>query len=46
MAQNLLLFEKNIDEIFDIGLHEYIQDFLLQNSELAQQVEKDYRFYR
>ena len=46
MAQNLLLFEKNIDEIFDKGLHEYIQDFLLQNSELAQQIEKDYRFYR
>ena len=46
MAQDLLLFEKNIDDIFDIGLHEYIQDFLLQNSELAQQVEKDYRFYR
>ena len=46
MAQNLLLFEKNIDEIFDKGLHEYIQNFLLQNSELAQQIEKDYRFYR
>ena len=46
MAQNLLLFEKNIDDIFDIGMHEYIQDFLFQNSELAQQVEKDYRFYR
>ena len=46
MAQNLLLFEKDIDEIFDVGLHEYIQDFLLQNSELARQVEIDYRFYR
>ena len=46
MANRLLLFEKNIDQIFDEGLHEYIQNFLLQNAELARQVEVDYRFYR
>ena len=46
MAQNLLNFEKDIDDIFDEGLHEYIQKFLLQNAELARQVEIDYRFYR
>ena len=46
MAQNLLNFEKDIGDIFDEGLHEYIQDFLLQNAELARQVEIDYRFYR
>ena len=39
-------FEKDIGDIFDEGLHEYIQDFLLQNAELARQVEIDYRFYR
>ena len=46
MANRLLSFEKNIDQIFDEGLHEYIQNFLLQNAELARQVEVDYRFYR
>ena len=46
MANRLLLSEKNIDQIFDEGLHEYIQNFLLQNAELARQVEVDYRFYR
>ena len=33
-------------QIFDEGLHEYIQNFLLLNAELARQVEVDYRFYR
>ena len=46
MANRLLSFEKDIDQIFDEGLHEYIQNFLLQNAELARQVEIDYRFYR
>jgi len=46
MANRLLLFEKDIDQIFDEGLHEYIQNFLLLNAELARQVEVDYRFYR
>ena len=30
----------------DEGLHGYIQNFLLQNKELARQIEVDYRFYR
>ena len=46
MAKRLLLSEKDIDEIFDDGLHEYIQNFLSQNAKLARQVEIDYRFYR
>ena len=46
MANRLLKLERDIDQIFDDGLHEYIQNFLLQNAELARQVEVDYRFYR
>lgn len=34
----------SIDQIFDHGLHEFIQDFTLQNSRLAAQIEQDYRF--
>ncbi|MEH6759198.1 MAG: alpha-E domain-containing protein [Parasphingorhabdus sp.] len=33
-----------IEEIFEQGLHEYIQDFIAQNSRLAAQIEQDYRF--
>ena len=44
IANRLLLFEKDIDQIFDEGLQEYIQNFLLQNAELARYVEVDYCF--
>lgn len=33
-----------IDAIFEQGLHEYIKDFIAQNSQLAAQIEQDYRF--
>lgn len=33
-----------IDEIFEDGLHEFIDGFTMQNSELAAQIEQDYRF--
>ncbi|QJB69352.1 alpha-E domain-containing protein [Parasphingorhabdus halotolerans] len=33
-----------IDQIFDQGLHEFIEDFTTQNGELAVQIEQDYRF--
>ena len=33
-----------IDQIFDQGLHEFIEEFTKQNGELAAQIEQDYRF--
>lgn len=33
-----------IDEIFEDGLHEYIEGFLNKNSSLGAQIERDYRF--
>jgi uncharacterized alpha-E superfamily protein len=35
----------DIDAIFEMGLHEYIQDFLTALAALGQQIEVDYRFY-
>lgn len=34
----------SIETIFESGLHEFITDFIQQNSNLAQQIETDYRF--
>lgn len=43
------LFDKylgqSINDIFDFGLHEYINAFLSDLSELSRQIEIDYRFY-
>lgn len=43
------LYEKYLDQpisdIFEFGLHEYIQDFLNDLSSLSRQIEIDYRFY-
>ena len=33
-----------VDDIFDYGLHEYIQDLLGSLSDLSRQIEIDYRF--
>ena len=33
-----------IDDVFDAGLHEFLKNFLFENNQLAQQIEKDYRF--
>ncbi|MEM9794887.1 MAG: alpha-E domain-containing protein [Pseudomonadota bacterium] len=33
-----------IEDIFEEGLHEFLQDFLGRNAALAQQIERDYRF--
>ena len=35
----------SIQEIFDTGLHEFIQTFLRENASLGRQIEIDYRFY-
>lgn len=36
---------RGIDDIFDSGLHEFIQDYLRNLGAIAAQVEIDYRFY-
>ncbi len=36
---------RTVDQIFDFGLHEYIQEFLVRLRELGQQIQIDYRFY-
>jgi len=41
---NRQLNEPDINTIFEIGLHEFIADFILKNNELGIQIEKDYRF--
>lgn len=38
-------FHRGIDDIFDAGLHEFIQDFLARLAAIGAQVEVDYRFY-
>lgn len=35
----------SIDDIFEAGLHETIEAFIRSNSELALQIQQDYRFY-
>ncbi|MGI9352243.1 MAG: alpha-E domain-containing protein [Rhizobiaceae bacterium] len=42
--QNARLKNKPIDTVFDIGLHEFIEDFIDKNNALGSQIEKDYRF--
>ena len=34
----------DINEIFEIGLHEFIGDYIRKNNELGMQIEQDYRF--
>jgi uncharacterized alpha-E superfamily protein len=38
------LKEPDINTIFDIGLHQFISDYLQQNNQLGLQIEQDYRF--
>ncbi|MEM8795113.1 MAG: alpha-E domain-containing protein [Pseudomonadota bacterium] len=44
-AQNHRLSASKIDDIFDTGLHEFLQGFLRENNAYAVQIERDYRFY-
>jgi uncharacterized alpha-E superfamily protein len=37
--------ETSIQEVFDAGLHEFIQDFIATNQKVAGAIERDYRFY-
>jgi len=36
---------KSIQDIFDYGLHEYLERFIGENAALAKQIETDFRFY-
>lgn len=36
---------RDVEDIFDYGLHQYIQRFLVQLDDLNRQIELDYRFY-
>ncbi len=38
------LNSNTIDNIFEIGLHEFIEEFVADNNALGQQIEMDYRF--
>jgi len=38
------LRETPIEEVFDSGLHEFIEEFIRQNNLLGQQIQADYRF--
>ncbi len=39
------LQSKTIEEVFEIGLHEFIETFVSDNNSLGVQIENDYRFY-
>ena len=39
------LLSKNIDDIFDFGLHEFLQSTLEEISAISRQIEQDFRFY-
>lgn len=43
-ALNKQLKELDINEIFEIGLHQFIGDYIHNNNELGMQIEQDYRF--
>lgn len=38
------LKNNTIDSVFDVGLHEFIEEFIFKNNALGAQIEKDYRF--
>lgn len=42
----LRTMQRSVDEIFETGLHKFIQDFLEELGELGGQIEVDYRFYQ
>ncbi len=41
---DMRLHDMDIDSIFEQGLHEFLSDFIADNSEIAHAVETDYRF--
>jgi uncharacterized alpha-E superfamily protein len=43
-ATRRLLAEGNIDKIFQSGLHEFIEDFIVRNNRLGAEVAEAYHF--
>lgn len=41
-----MLREREIQSIMDVGLHEFLQDFISQNSRVAAEIAEAYRFYQ
>lgn len=41
---NTMVSDTDIDHIFEEGLHQFIERFLLKNANLASQIQTDYRF--
>ncbi len=41
---NAQMKDLRIDDVFDHGLHEFLQDFITENNALGAKIEKDYRF--
>ena len=41
---NAKLRDRDIDRIFDTGLHEFIEQFIMDNNALGLQIERDFRF--
>ena len=39
-----MLRDHDINAIFDVGLHQFLTDFLRENNALGQQIERDYQF--
>ena len=37
--------QSTIEEIFEAGLHQFIQEFIARNRQVSQAIENDYRFY-
>ena len=37
--------DSSIEAIFEAGLHQFIQEFIARNRQVAQAIEQDYRFY-
>lgn len=41
---DLTLQDKSIEEVIEMGLHEFLTDFIMTNNRIARAVEADYRF--
>lgn len=37
---------RKIQEVFDIGLHEFLTEFIEQNARIGQQIERDFMMVR
>ena len=47
LAEDILvqLHNSSVKEIFDTGLHEFLDVFIARNNKFGEQIARDYRFY-